>query len=97
MKDHAREKPHTRFYKVIDVCTGKEIPDCLWADDETGEYCIYVKGEDGKIKVEWENPKYRHIPIERWRTDKNRKYGDLKAKTMIKKGKIRFVDTRKTP
>ena len=93
MRVNAQKNSLDRFYKVFDANTGVEIPDCLWADDETGEHCILVRGEDGNIEIEWGNPKYRHLPIERWKTKENEKYGGLQPKTTIKTGNIKLVNT----
>jgi len=47
---HAADK-EAPLYKVIDLSTNSEIKNCLFANDETGEYEVYVSDEKG-------NPKY---------------------------------------
>lgn len=38
-----------RDYKLINLDTNEEIKDCVWADDETGEYCIILRKENGNF------------------------------------------------
>jgi len=66
MKANVNKNPMDCFYKVLDIQTGKEIQKCLWADDETGEYCIDISS-------------------------------DHQLKTIIKKGKIKIIDTKNHP
>lgn len=37
------------YWKVIDLETGKEIKDCIRADDETGKYEIYARNNKGEF------------------------------------------------
>lgn len=39
----------SKFFRVIDVDSGKNIPHVRWADDETGEYDQTRFDENGKI------------------------------------------------
>ena len=68
--------------------TNKEIKNCIWADDVTGECCILCADNDGNIERQWGNPKYRHMPLELWLTEENKKYGGIIPKTKIIKGRI---------
>ena len=46
-----------RSYRVVSLVTHADIPDIVWADDETG--CYGVLGRDAKgnqIVVEWSEP-----------------------------------------
>lgn len=36
---------------VIDKNTGDEIKDVIWADDETGIYCKYIRDKDGIVVI----------------------------------------------
>ena len=36
-------------YNVIDLDTNEEIKECVWANDETGEYQILVTDDNGQI------------------------------------------------
>jgi len=38
-------------YEVIYLKTGKPIRLCRWADDETGEYEVYVLGKNGEVQT----------------------------------------------
>jgi hypothetical protein len=38
------------LFKVIDLDTGLEIPHCLFANDETGDYEVYICDENGEPK-----------------------------------------------
>lgn len=67
----------------IDLDAVKLISNCIWADDETGKYCIYDKDKNGK-----------HIFLT---DDLGREIlGDNhQLKTSVKKGRIRFINTKK--
>ena len=80
-----------RNHIPLNLDTGKVINLCKWANDETGEYCVYVTDEEGNIERQWANPEFRHLPIEDWWTPENDKYGGLIAKTEIKKGNIKII------
>ena len=38
-----------RWWKVIDLNTGEYIANVLFADDETGEYDVFLQDNDGHI------------------------------------------------
>lgn len=44
--------PNACFYKVISLDNGKEIKNCIYADDEKGMYIIYATDKSGTIKFE---------------------------------------------
>ena len=46
---HAGDK-EAPYYKVIDLVTGLEINHCLFANDETGDYEVYVCDEERNPK-----------------------------------------------
>lgn len=51
MKKHVSD-PDGRFFKVIDIDTGKNIPRVKWADDETGLYGQIKVDKEGNIVLE---------------------------------------------
>jgi len=76
---------------TIDLDSGQLIEDCKWSNDETGEYCVYVRDAQGKIEREYVNPAWRDRPVEMWRSVENLDGGGLRAKTEIRKGNIKIV------
>jgi len=41
------EHPEARNYIPLDLDAVKIIRKCIWADDETGKYCVYETDKDG--------------------------------------------------
>ncbi len=78
-------------HMTLDLDTGLLIQDCKWSNDETGEYCVYVRDAKGKIESEYVNPDWRDRPVEMWRSVENLEGGGLRAKTEIRKGNIKIV------
>lgn len=97
MNVHCQKNPEmVRHFVPLNLDTNKLMPFVQWANDETGEYCEYVRDEKGIIERQWENPKYRHLPLELWLSDKNEKYGGIVPKTIVKKGRIKIVNIDET-
>lgn len=76
---------------TIDLTTNKFIDRCIWSNDVTGEYCVYVVDKDGNLIKEWGDSKYKHIPVPIWETKETEKYGEVIVKQEIKKGQIKIV------
>jgi len=45
------EDPETTFYDVIDVESNKKIPNICWANDETGEYDVFLTDDIGRFRL----------------------------------------------
>lgn len=43
------EDRDSMFFYVVDKDTGKKIDNCLWADDESGEYEVVCLDADGNV------------------------------------------------
>jgi len=71
-------------YIPLDLDTKKTIRDCIWADDETGKYCVYEKDYNGSFLFITDD-------LGRELNGENRQ-----LKTSVKKGRIRLIDTRLT-
>jgi len=52
MKKRIGVDENARWYKVIDLDTGKEIKNCIAADDETGEYEVYKLQTGGCLELD---------------------------------------------
>lgn len=76
---------------TIDLTTYKFIDYCIWSNDKSGEYYIYVTDKNNNIILEYENIKYKHILIDKWRTEENKKYGKIITKKELKKGNIKIM------
>jgi hypothetical protein len=42
----------SHLWEVIDLNSGNKIERCLWADEESGEYCVYVVDEKTGTYIE---------------------------------------------
>lgn len=50
---HLKAKdPEAIHYKVVDLNTGKDIPEVLEADDERGEYFVPCRGSIGQFLLD---------------------------------------------
>ncbi len=60
MRKHSNEFD-AHEWDVIDVATKKPIRKCQWADDETGEYEVYVIGKDGEVDWDEKRQKFQTL------------------------------------
>ncbi len=95
--DASKDLRKCRNYKLVDLETGKEIPYCIWADEETGEYECVCVDENGNAKV-------KLLIDGKWASYEdcvahglikgnviNVKHDDSELETEIKKGFIRYM------
>ncbi len=52
MKIDANIHAMAHLWRVVNDDTGDEIRNALWADDETGQCCVYVTGPGGRVETD---------------------------------------------